>query len=156
MSSATGNSTQQQVANPEVVEFIRAVRERVATVVVGQDVVVERLLIALFTGGHLLLQGVPGLAKTLLVSVLSKTIDLEFDGFSLRSTCCPPTFSVRKSLIRRRTSSAYTKARSSPTCFSLTRLTALPRKFRVRCSKRCRNAKSRSAVKHLNSRLRSW
>lgn len=61
-----------------VVDFITKVRERVGTVVVGQDVVVERLLIALFTGGHLLLQGVPGLAKTLLVSVLSKTIDLEF------------------------------------------------------------------------------
>jgi MoxR-like ATPase len=59
-------------------EFIRAVRERVATVVVGQDVVVERLLIALFTGGHLLLQGVPGLAKTLLVAALGKTIDLAF------------------------------------------------------------------------------
>lgn len=58
--------------------FIRAVRQRVATVVVGQDVVVERLLIALFTGGHILLQGVPGLAKTLLISVLSKSIDLDF------------------------------------------------------------------------------
>ena len=53
-------------------------RERIAEVVVGQDVVVERLLIALFTGGHLLLQGVPGLAKTLLVATLSKTIDLAF------------------------------------------------------------------------------
>ena len=59
-------------------EFVQDVRERVGTVVVGQELVVERLLIALFTGGHLLLQGVPGLAKTLLVSVLSKTIDLEF------------------------------------------------------------------------------
>jgi MoxR-like ATPase len=58
--------------------FIQAVRERVGTVVVGQDVVVERLLVALFTGGHLMLQGVPGLAKTLLVSALSKSIDLEF------------------------------------------------------------------------------
>ncbi len=38
----------------------------------------ERMLIALFTGGHLLLQGVPGLAKTLLVSALSRTIDLAF------------------------------------------------------------------------------
>ncbi len=62
----------------EVIEFISRIRERVATVVVGQDVVVERTLIALFTGGHLLLQGVPGLAKTLLVSVLSKTVDLDF------------------------------------------------------------------------------
>jgi MoxR-like ATPase len=59
-------------------EFIGAVRRRVATVVVGQDVVVERMLIALFTGGHILLQGVPGLAKTLLVSVLARAIDLDF------------------------------------------------------------------------------
>src|SRR4029079_12557647 len=58
--------------------FIQDVRARVATVVVGQDLVVERLLIALFTGGHVLLQGVPGLAKTLLVSVLSRSIDLDF------------------------------------------------------------------------------
>lgn len=62
----------------EAAEFIAEIRDRVATVVVGQDVVVERILIALFTGGHLLLQGVPGLAKTLLVSVLSKTVDLDF------------------------------------------------------------------------------
>ncbi|WP_417398312.1 AAA family ATPase [Gimesia chilikensis] len=59
-------------------QFIQAVRDQVATVVVGQDEVVERLLISLFTGGHILLQGVPGLAKTLLVSVLSKSIDLDF------------------------------------------------------------------------------
>src|SRR5437764_9073587 len=63
--------------NPAV-QFIRDVRERIGTVVVGQDVVVERLLVALFTGGHLLLQGVPGLAKTLLVATVSKTIDLAF------------------------------------------------------------------------------
>jgi MoxR-like ATPase len=62
----------------QVVQFIERIRQRIGTVVVGQDVVVERILIALFTGGHLLLQGVPGLAKTLLVSALSKTIDLEF------------------------------------------------------------------------------
>ena len=70
-------STENHKAGPTVV-FISKIRERVATVVVGQDVVVERTLISLFTGGHLLLQGVPGLAKTLLVSVLSKTVDLDF------------------------------------------------------------------------------
>jgi len=58
--------------------FVEAVRERVATVVVGQDAVVERMLIALFTGGHLLLQGMPGLAKTLLVNAIAKAIDLKF------------------------------------------------------------------------------
>jgi MoxR-like ATPase len=62
----------------QTTRFIQAVRERIATVVVGQDVVVERLLIALFTGGHILLQGVPGIAKTLLASVLSQSLDLKF------------------------------------------------------------------------------
>ncbi len=59
-------------------EFVAAVRERVGRVVVGQDIVVERILIALFTGGHLLLQGLPGLAKTLLVNTIAKAIDLKF------------------------------------------------------------------------------
>jgi MoxR-like ATPase len=58
--------------------FVDTVRERVATVVVGQDAVVERLLISLFTGGHLLLQGMPGLAKTLLVNAIARAIDLKF------------------------------------------------------------------------------
>ncbi|MCS5539024.1 MAG: hypothetical protein NZ804_03435 [Roseibacillus sp.] len=46
--------------------YIHAIRERVAKIVVGQEIVVERMLIALLTSGHLLLEGVPGLAKTLL------------------------------------------------------------------------------------------
>lgn len=58
--------------------FCDEVRRRVAEVVVGQDAVVERILIALFTGGHLMLQGVPGLAKTLLVNAVAKAIDLQF------------------------------------------------------------------------------
>jgi MoxR-like ATPase len=60
------------------VEFVDLVRQRVGQVVVGQDTVVERLLIALFTGGHLLLQGMPGLAKTLLVNAIARSIDLKF------------------------------------------------------------------------------
>ena len=75
---ATAQRTVSLASVETVTDFIRRIRQRVATVVVGQDVVVERMLISLFTGGHLLLQGVPGLAKTLLVSVLSKTIDLQF------------------------------------------------------------------------------
>jgi MoxR-like ATPase len=59
-------------------QFVRAVRERVAEVVVGQDIVVERMMIALLTGGHLLLLGVPGTAKTLLVNALARAVDLQF------------------------------------------------------------------------------
>ncbi|QDU49533.1 AAA family ATPase [Gimesia panareensis] len=76
ISAASHNEVPEEVLKNA--RFIQAVRDQVATVVVGQDQVVERLLISLFTGGHILLQGVPGLAKTLLVSVLSKSIDLDF------------------------------------------------------------------------------
>lgn len=58
--------------------FTQAIRQDIARVVVGQDQMVERALIALLTGGHLLLEGMPGLAKTLLVNALAKSIDLQF------------------------------------------------------------------------------
>ncbi len=78
-STATpSTATPRGAAREETYRFVEDVRRHIAKVVVGQEVVVERLLIALFTGGHLLLQGVPGLAKTLLVAVLSKSIDLAF------------------------------------------------------------------------------
>jgi MoxR-like ATPase len=53
-------------------------REEVAHVVVGQDSVVDHLIVALLTQGHALLVGVPGLAKTLLVSSVSRALDLSF------------------------------------------------------------------------------
>ncbi|TWT60472.1 AAA family ATPase [Rubinisphaera italica] len=79
--SLSGESSVPHQESPDMTpiwDFIDRIRQRIATVVVGQDVVVERLLISLFTGGHTLLQGVPGLAKTLLVSALAKSIHLEF------------------------------------------------------------------------------
>src|SRR5215212_6075507 len=58
--------------------LIDAFKTRIAQTVVGQDQVVERVLVCLLTGGHLLLQGMPGLAKTLLVNAVAKAIDLSF------------------------------------------------------------------------------
>ncbi len=63
-------------------ERVREIRGRMKTelsrVIVGQDEVVDQLLIAILTRGHCLLVGVPGLAKTLMISSLSKTLDLSF------------------------------------------------------------------------------
>ncbi len=53
-------------------------REEIGKVVIGQDDIVEQLLIAMFSRGHCLLVGVPGLAKTLLVSTLSRVLQLSF------------------------------------------------------------------------------
>lgn len=62
----------------EFLERYRAVREQVGRVIVGHDDIVEGVLTCLFAGGHCLLEGVPGLGKTLLVRTLAKTLDLQF------------------------------------------------------------------------------
>ncbi len=52
--------------------------EELHKVIIGQDVVIEQILAAIFTGGHCLLVGVPGLAKTLLVSTIARILDVKF------------------------------------------------------------------------------
>ena len=54
------------------------IRAELAKVIVGQDAVVDQLIVALFARGHCILTGVPGLAKTLLISSLARTLKLEF------------------------------------------------------------------------------
>ena len=58
-------------------------------VIVGQDVVVEQALIALFAGGNCLLVGVPGLAKTLLISTLARALDLKFSRIQFTPDLMP-------------------------------------------------------------------
>ena len=55
-----------------------ALRDAIGQAVVGQAEVVEQLLVALLAGGHVLLEGVPGLGKTLLVRTLGEALDLGF------------------------------------------------------------------------------
>src|SRR5450759_1609129 len=55
-----------------------ALRQEIAKVVVGQDGIVSGLIAALLVGGHVLLEGVPGVAKTLLVKTLAAALDLRF------------------------------------------------------------------------------
>ena len=57
---------------------VQNVVSEVSKVVVGQDYMVKRLLMGLFTQGHILLEGVPGLAKTLTVNTLSNVLKLNF------------------------------------------------------------------------------
>ena len=61
----------------------------VARVLVGQEAMVSRLLIGLFTGGHVLLEGVPGLAKTLTVRALSQAIDTGFSRIQFTPDMLP-------------------------------------------------------------------
>lgn len=59
-------------------QFVEKMLQEVSKVVVGQREMVEGILMGLLTGGHVLLEGVPGLAKTLTISSVSKTISLDF------------------------------------------------------------------------------
>ena len=69
-------------ADLQAVERLKEARSRIkaeiAKVIIGQDQVIEELLIALLSNGHCLLVGVPGLAKTLLISTLARVLDLKF------------------------------------------------------------------------------
>jgi len=64
-------------------------RAEIGKVIVGQDRVIEELLVALFAGGHVLLEGVPGLAKTLLISTLARVLDLSFSRIQFTPDLMP-------------------------------------------------------------------
>jgi MoxR-like ATPase len=68
---------------------IKEVFREVAKVVVGQEYMVNRLLIGLFTNGHILLEGVPGLAKTLTVSTLAQVLHLDFSRIQFTPDLLP-------------------------------------------------------------------
>src|SRR5947207_9343330 len=69
--------------------FVRRLVEGVHRVIVGQKYMVERLLIGLFSRGHVLLEGVPGLAKTLAVKTLAAAIDTKFQRIQFTPDLLP-------------------------------------------------------------------
>ncbi|MFC1715804.1 AAA family ATPase [Candidatus Poribacteria bacterium] len=77
----------------EAVEFLKEARqtliEEIGQIIVGQHEVIDQLLMALFSRGHCLLIGVPGLAKTLLVSTLARILDLEFNRIQFTPDLMP-------------------------------------------------------------------
>jgi MoxR-like ATPase len=66
-----------------------AVRKELGKVIVGQEQVIEQLLIAIFAQGHCLLEGVPGLAKTLMVSTLARSLKLQFSRIQFTPDLMP-------------------------------------------------------------------
>ncbi len=56
----------------------KVLKAEIAKVIIGQEVVIDQILISIFSGGHSLLVGVPGLAKTLMVNTIAKTLGLDF------------------------------------------------------------------------------
>ena len=70
-------------------ELVSRIRDEVGKVIVGQEKLVDRLILALVANGHILLEGVPGLAKTLSVNTLAKALGLDFKRISFTPDLLP-------------------------------------------------------------------
>ena len=70
-------------------EAYKSVRGELSKVIVGQNEVIEQLMIAIFARGHCLLEGVPGLAKTLMISTLARTLNLDFSRIQFTPDLMP-------------------------------------------------------------------
>ncbi len=70
-------------------ELVSRIRNEVGKVIVGQEKLIDRLILALVANGHILLEGVPGLAKTLSVNTLAKVLGLEFKRISFTPDLLP-------------------------------------------------------------------
>jgi MoxR-like ATPase len=85
----------QNVINDEVEfvenlsEKIKQIKSEIAKVIIGQEEIIDQLLIALISRGHCLLVGVPGLAKTLLIKTLAEVIDLKFSRIQFTPDLMP-------------------------------------------------------------------
>nr|MDA3961989.1 AAA family ATPase [Planctomycetota bacterium] len=73
----------------QAAQAAQAVKHELAKVIVGQEAVIDEILIAFSAGGHALLEGVPGLAKTLLISTLAESTDLSFNRIQFTPDLMP-------------------------------------------------------------------
>ena len=83
------NNSDDVQAVQQFVQAYKRFKKEIGKVIVGQDKVVEQVLISIFCNGHCLLVGVPGLAKTLLVQTISDTLGLKFNRIQFTPDLMP-------------------------------------------------------------------
>jgi MoxR-like ATPase len=83
------NSNQDVELVEKLAEKIKQVKSEIAKVIVGQEEIIDQLLISLFSRGHCLLVGVPGLAKTLLIKTVAEVMDLQFSRIQFTPDLMP-------------------------------------------------------------------
>jgi MoxR-like ATPase len=90
LSTATATAVEPDLAElDELRTAHRQIREQIARQIIGQDEVIDQLLIAVFARGHCILEGVPGLAKTLMVHSLAQSLSLDFNRIQFTPDLMP-------------------------------------------------------------------
>ena len=87
--SIEANAERDLAAVKKLNDTFHTIKNELRKVIVGQDNVIEELLIAIFSRGHCMLEGVPGLAKTLLISTLADTLSLKFNRIQFTPDLMP-------------------------------------------------------------------
>ena len=134
-------------------EQIQEIQRRVNQSVIGQERVVERLLIALLANGNVLVEGLPGLAKTRAIKSLSTALESKFSRIQFTPDLLPSDVTggeIYLSEAPGRAPSSSARGRSSATSSSPTRSTARRPRCSRHCSRRWRSARSRSPGKRYN------
>src|SRR5690606_14485320 len=87
--SAEQSILQNRLDLSHIRQGVDAIKAEVQKIIVGQDEVIDLLLAAILSGGHVLLEGVPGIAKTLLAKLLSKTMQIGFSRIQFTPDLMP-------------------------------------------------------------------
>ena len=122
-------------------EQIEQVRTEVRKVLIGQDVMVSRLLIALLTGGHVLLEGVPGLAKTTAIKALAGAMHCKFNRIQFTPDLLPADLIGTLIYNPREGAFATKKGPIFANLILADEINRAPSKVQSVCSKRCRSIK---------------
>ena len=118
--------------------FTDRLRDEVGRIIVGQQYMLDRLLIGLLSNGHVLLEGVPGLAKTLAIKSLAQAIHAKFSRIQFTPDLLPADVTGTLIYQQQRNELWYVKDPFLPIFCWQTRLTEPPQKYKAPCWKPCR------------------
>ena len=132
-------------------EVLARARREVAKVIIGQNEVVDKALIAIFTGYHALIEGVPGVAKTLIVRVLAHVLGCEFARIQFTPDLMPADITGTHVFNLQRNAFTLVKGPVFTTFYWLTKSTVRLPKLNQRYSRRCKSGWSPSIARPIPS-----
>ena len=148
-----------RLSNVKALDQIVNLRQRMGESIIGQEAVVERLIIGLLANGNLLVEGLPGLAKTRAIKALAKNLEADFSRIQFTPDLLPSDVTGTEVYYQKDGAGEFRfepGARSLPTSCWVTRSTVRLQKCRRRCSKQWRNARSPLRARRTRCRPCSW